>query len=143
MNAHLCWRKPTMIFQNSYDLPNHFNMFFLTTSLTKPCKVNSNFLAKIFPDVVQRLVFEPFSPASPISVKNLSGIQMWRRCAWTRIFKWTLKKKLKNKYRGWKLYDMIEVIHGYVVSVIMTKNEQIPWQSFSISNFLQYINLCL
>ena len=69
---------------------------FLTTSLTKPCKVNSNFLAKIFSDVVQRLVFEPFSPASPISVKNLSGIQMWRRCAWTRIFKWTLKKKSKN-----------------------------------------------
>ena len=50
---------------------------------------------------------------------------------------------------------MNEIIHGYVVSVILTKfriNANIQlWQSFSIlnfeigivSDFLQYINLCL
>ena len=54
--------------------------------------------------------------------------------------------------RDLKLYDMNEIIHGYVLSVILTKfriNANIQlWQSFSISNFeigivsnfLQYIN---
>ena len=53
------------------------------------------------------------------------------------------------------MYDMNEIIHGYVVSVILTKfiiNANIQlWQSFSILNFeigivsdyLQYINPCV
>ena len=54
--------------------------------------------------------------------------------------------------KGSQLYDMIEIIHGYVISVILTKfriNANIElWQSFTnlnfdfgiVSDFFQYIN---
>jgi hypothetical protein len=52
--------------------------------------------------------------------------------------------------KGSQLYDMIEIIHGYVISVIRTKfriNANIElWQSFTnfnfgiVSDFFQYIN---
>ena len=43
--------------------------------LTKPGEVDADFLAKVFSDVVERLILEPSSPSSPVLVENLAGVQ--------------------------------------------------------------------
>ena len=60
-------------------------------NLTEPGKVDGNFFAEVFPDVVQRLVLVPLAPTGPVLVQDLSDVELrWRGSrAW--MLKWTLE----------------------------------------------------
>lgn len=57
---------------------------------TQPGEVDGDFLAKIFPDVVQRLVFVPLAPGGPIMKEDLAHVELRWRSSFAGMFKRTL-----------------------------------------------------
>ena len=55
---------------------NLLKYYNLQLQLTKPGKIYSNFFSKVFPDMIEWLVFVPYPPLSPIVVQNLSGVEL-------------------------------------------------------------------
>ena len=46
--------------------------------LTEPCKVYSNLLPEVRPDVIERLILVPHAPSCPVLKQHLARIQLIR-----------------------------------------------------------------
>ena len=89
-SKHCLFLKEVVFFSRiSYKSFSHQRVLI---DLTEPSKVDCNFFAEVFPDVVEWLVLVPLAPAGPVLVQDLTDVQLRWRGSGTWMLKWTLEK---------------------------------------------------